>query len=513
MPAPIPMQRVSFEKNFGGASDAGDNTDLAPHQALRALNIRLSPSGAFGPRRGYQVLNTASVVASGPIIGVFQYQRFSGTDDTILVVGSGTVSGTQIVRLNTGTNTFVSLQPSAGVVRAEPTFAVTNDRLIIGLNTSTQEAITWDGSATAFTGLNSASAPIGAAWADFKNHAVVMGVFARPGGWEFSHLGNPTAYRNSDRVDVDRPTVGGTSIFGTFLVFSNDRIVRIEGSHRDDFEQAPLRGNTGARTPRAIVGVENRGVIVWHGHDGHFYESNGIEITRVSNRIENWIQGDSAYFNLDTTQAGLESVYGVNYITDRRAGFLVRESGDSQNFFVLWYWYDLRTMDEKAGKPVGAWTLDEYDRAFASLGKAVENGTEVIYAGDTDGHLCRLEQGNSDGFATSTAVGSAITARYRKGPFYGETYELAKRWRETQMVSTCSATMTFTINLRNDYSDTVAESATIDEIASGVPLRLRAKIGQRSNALDLEFVSTSTNPAWEVQRFSVLYQTLPGRRS
>jgi hypothetical protein len=85
------------------------------HEALDIHNVRLIPTGGIRKRKGYYVVNTASLVGSGTITGVFNYLRFTGNSDLIVCVNSGSVAN-KIYKKDAGTNTFTSITPSGTLV-------------------------------------------------------------------------------------------------------------------------------------------------------------------------------------------------------------------------------------------------------------------------------------------------------------------------------------------------------------------------------------------------------------
>ena len=73
----LQMYRVEFGQNIGGINDSTQITSVKQNEALDIHNVRLIPTGGIQKRKGYYVVNTASLVGSGTITGIFNYLRFT----------------------------------------------------------------------------------------------------------------------------------------------------------------------------------------------------------------------------------------------------------------------------------------------------------------------------------------------------------------------------------------------------------------------------------------------------
>lgn len=432
MAAPLAWNRTEYPHFAGGIHDVAVTGTTVSRIALGEVenleNFEIADDGALVLRFGAAIVNTTALVGSAAVTGIFQYRRFSGQDDTIVTIAE-TATNSRIYRRNTGTVTFTSLQPSAGIARAYPTFALSNDLLVIGFNTSTQELLTWNGSAAACVGLNSASAPQAGGVADYNNHLVAVDVRARPGSWEFSVLGDPTSWRASDRVDVDRPTIMGLPFLGNFVIFADDRIIRISGDDRDNFRMDSLSEKIiGPASARAIVNVQNQEVVIWQGRNGRYYEYDGASVHDISRRVAAWFAaGNNHQLNTATLATRVDS---VNFISGQRVGFLFPDSTTTRPK-IAWYSYAIRTPDPVTGRHTGAWFMQVLNMAgvtLTALGSAIENGTEIVYAGTNNGQLIQLATGATDVEPSGTAT--TFTGTVVTGPFGNETPEIEKRWRQ-----------------------------------------------------------------------------------
>lgn len=524
------MQRVGFESNIGGINDAVQPTKIEPYEAQEIRNVRLDPTGAISRRPGYFIVNTSTIAASAPIVGIHQYRRFSGNNDLILCLNAGTATDPIIVkRDDDGTTTFTQISTSTAWGGGEVTFAESNDTLIIS-QTNGGNIQQWDGSATVTTDL-SASAPVAGAVSDFKNHVVAVDVIAAPGRYDFSVLFDPTSWRASDRIIVDRPTKAATTLYGDHIIGTTERLYRLSGNDRDNFSQVPIRDSVGVESAKSFVNVENRNLIVWPWR-GQFYEFDGINTNVISNKLGRILKGTSSYFNIDLSK--FDEIQGVNIPSQSRVAFLVIAIGDTQAEYILNYWYDLRTTDpEEPGFQVGAWTLDKYDRAFASIGVAVENGVEILYAGTHDGQLCHLDVGQGDSESSNNAGdGDAILSRYQTGPINAGVTETTKRWRDFLAVLKESGSYSLTVNFSDSFGGTFtgSESTQITLTAAGVgalwgtaiwgtdvwassrSIQKRVRTGLRSETIVTQFFDSSTNSPWQVESWYWHFQNLPGIR-
>ena len=530
MPTALPKQRVAFENNVGGINDAVQPTKIQPYEAQEIRNVRLSPNGAISERNGYFIVNTASIAASAPIVGIHHYRRFSGNDDLVLCLNTGTATDPIIVKRDSAAaTTFTQISTSTVWSGGTPTFAASNDTLIIS-QTNGDNVQQWDGSATVTSDL-SASAPVAHAVSDFRRHVIFMDIPARPGNWEFSVLGDPTSARDSDRVPVDRPTKGAHTLYGDHIIGTTERLVLLSGNDRDNFRQDPIRDSVGIENQRSFVNVENANLLVWPWR-GRFYEFDGIRTRVISNRLGRILLNTSDYFNLSLS--GFSSIQGVNIPSQSRVAFLVMASGDSQAKYILNYWYDLRTPDpEEPDFAVGAWTLDVYDRAFASIGVAVESGDEVLYAGTYDGQLCRLDVGNGDSESSSGAGdGVAIESRYQTGPITGGVPELTKRWRDFLAIVKQTGTYSIVVDFGESFgggftgTETTQISLAVtgssalwgtavwgtDVWASSLSVQKRVRTGLRAESIVVRFSANGTNIPWQIESFYFHFQQLPGLR-
>lgn len=529
MPATIPIKRQGFFNNVGGIHDAAAVTEVKTYEAVAIRNVDLTPTGRIQKTPGYYVVNTTSIIASSPITGIHHYRRWSGNDSVVVTLNSSSAASAAIYVRDAGTTTFTSITPSSGFTGGNVTFAQNNDLLIFAADNSSQELLSWNGSASVCVSLASASAPIGGSVADYKNHLMVMDVPVRLGNVEFSHLGDPNSWRNQDRIAVDRPTIGGTTLKEWFCMFTTERIIRFSGDDRDNFRQETMNDSVGADSPIGIVNAENVGRIIWPWR-GKFYEFDGSNTRVISNKLGRMLDGTSEHWNINLS--AFDSIQGVNLSQERRAVFLVRESGASTSFFLLSYWYELRTPDPKEHDfNVGAWTLEEYDRAFSSIGVVLENGEEVLYAGTNDGQLCRLYIGNRQGDSSANADdGSAYSSRYQSGPFYDKRAEETKRWREFLVMIAQAGNFNIQVDFAEDFAGSFSGTTQINLATAGfsslwgsavwntgvwgsaVTLQRRVQTGFRSEALSIRISDNSTNPPWRVDGWALMYQSLPGLR-
>ena len=522
----LQMQRVEFGKNVGGINDSTQITSVKEHEALDIHNVRLIPTGGIRKRKGYYVVNTASLVGSGTITGIFNYLRFTGNSDLIVCVNSGSVAN-KIYKKDAGTNTFTSITPSGTWSGGDVTFAVSNDILMIASDGGSN-VLKWDGSATACTDLNTATAPLAEVVSDWNRHAVALKIPARGSNFEISHQGDSTQWRNSDRFPTDRQTVGATTLYDDLFIFTTDRMYRVSGHDRDDIRMDAVRLSVGATNQRSIVNVANRNLIVWPWRE-NFYEFDGVNTRIISNRIERPLANTSDFFNINL--AKFDNIQGVNIASQSRVSFLVAEKNKTQNSIILNYHYDLRTPDPKTNQPTGAWTVDKYDRNFAYLGVAIEDDQEVLYAGDYDGHICRLETGDADGDSSADANdGNAIASRYQTGPFHANMPDVTKRWREIIPVVGQTSSGTVTISTAENWAGSFITADTValstggfasywgvskwgeDLWGAAISVIKRLSLSNRSEALSIKFSDSSKDPAWRIDTWVLRFQVLPGLR-
>jgi hypothetical protein len=522
----LQMYRVEFGQNIGGINDSTQITSVKQNEALDIHNVRLIPTGGIQKRKGYYVVNTASLVGSGTITGIFNYLRFTGNSDLIVCVNSGT-SASKIYKKDAGTNTFTSITPSGTFAGGDVTFAVSNDILMIASDGGSN-ILKWDGSATACTDLNTATAPLGQVVTDWNRHAVALKIPARGSNFEISHQGDSTQWRNSDRFPTDRQTVGATSLLGKLYVFTTDRMYAVSGNDRDNISMLPVRRSVGGTNQRSIVNVANRNLIVWPWR-GNFYEFDGTTTNIISNRLERPLENTSDFFNVN--QSLFDNIQGVNIASESRVSFLIAARNKTQNSFVLNYHYDLRTPDPKTGKSIGAWTVDKYDRNFAYLAVSVEDEKEILYAGDYDGHVCRLDVGDADGDSSEDANdGNAIPSRYQTGPFHNNMPDMTKRWREIIPVVGQTSSGTVTISTAENWAGSFITADTValttggfasywgvskwgeDLWGAAISVIKRLSLSNRSEALSIKFSDSSKDPAWRIDTWVLRFQVLPGLR-
>ena len=501
----IPCDRGGFNHN--------QNTDLIPAGMMVAPSRNLNlHEGGRGKRGGTAKVNGTAVTGSPRIMGGFDFQ-LANTSYQVFLGKDGKFYKDTTTTLKTGMSTA-----------NYPSFAVFENELYICDGDTTPQI--WDGSAASTSDISAPNAD----WSggDQPFQVIIHGRGASRRAW---FLYSSTAYYSSlgagqtvtggtsGTLPIDtgdaRGLVGGVTFGNRLILFSrrNAYVVDDEDTSTANWGYAAAQWSGGAAHWRVIVKTPNDLVIM--AEDGDIYsvitaqeygDYKQASLTRPA-FIDNYIRE-----NIDLTR--IEQFHGVYDPTLRAIKFFVVRTGQTEVDTCLVYFIDRPAQE--------AWTIHDGTagtsgyNASCSFPVRTAAGTYLIYTGDHDGFIWKLEQttrsddgnGYYGGFKTSKLSfdNPRVEKHFRRGYVIAKTQGTYNLQGNVWVDGVAKTGFTVSLSGTGGVLDTDLLDAFV---LGGVEfLDRRFTLGHYGRRLQLEFFNTGAGQDFFVSQILLDYKPM-----
>ena len=374
-------QKFEFFNNAGGLNDKLSPIIIKDEEASDLQNVEFTVGGAIKKRNGYSSDNAAFV---GQITGIYHYVQNDGTD---FLIETGDTSIFNAPAINGFPKDITGALTITSNSSALFDFTTANNNLIA--TNKTDQVITWNGTGNA-TDLT--AAPQGR-YIEFHQNIVFIANCStdttgaadeEPSRLYFSNVLDETTWTSTDFIDIAKDD--GTEITGlvvlldTLYIFKDNSIFRLSGTNRDDFTLARMVTAIGCVSGHSIQVINNK--IIFNSQDGIYIYDGGINVTKISTRIEDTLDG------IDTSR--FEQFTSANFQRKNQYWLGTTSSAASTNDLILVYDYFN-----------DAWTKYVGIEANAMAIVRDSTGKEQLYTGEFDRGAIFLQNvgDNDDGIA------------------------------------------------------------------------------------------------------------------
>ena len=435
--------KFSFFQNNGGLNDKLSPIIINNNEASAIRNVNFTLGGAIEKRTGFASDNNAHLGGSS-VNGLFQFRQKSGTDFFIQTVGN------KIFKMDSFDGTWDDITGALTIASSSTVlfdFTTANDNLIA--TNRDNPVITWDGSGNAEA--LSGSPPQGRWVAFHQNIVFLANTSTNPSRIQFSNVLDEETWTSTDFIDVaanDGTEITGLAILlDALYIFKEESIYRLSGTNRDDFVLSRMVTDIGTVAGHSIQVINNK--IIFHARDGIYLYDGGINVIKISSKIEESLDDLVFARNKFSVSADLKPLnqYWLS-VTDG--------SGSKHNLILIYDYFH------------NAWTKYIGIEANAMAMVIDNDGQDQLYTGDASrGFFFKQNSGNSDDGA---AIDAFYTTKWYRFP---EIKESDKAVRLLRIFAKEVGNWNLTIDSRQDFaattsSDTVTLLGSSDVYGTGL---------------------------------------------
>ena len=469
------MAQKRFEvMSFQGVNSKVSNFLKPPEELKAAQNIDLSEIGTVKKAKGYTRVGNASAYAAD-ILGLFDYQQVGGTTRQLRVLNNsgGTQSTLQYNNAGTWTNISGATTLTAGSQMEFAYFAMIDYVFMVNDDdvTASLTGLTYS------TSTNVTSAPKGKDIELFKNQLYIIGLSTDRATVYYSDLpaaDDSISWDNTNNyfnVPSSEPLTACTVNGDQLLIFTDSSLWRcsVGGVGLERVHGAP-----GVHSPKAVFQI---GRFTLYFNRTGFYVYDGVESTRISNKIEDYVQ--------DIDQTKLANVCGAPLGTH-----------------AYWFVDDLSTK----GINQAGFDYDLVGNTWAPLGYGVTpkvaapfvvSGAQKLYMGADDGNVYELFE--DDNFNEGAINGWFRTNDF---PFYRPEYQ--KTIKALYLIAKKQTGTTLTVKASKDFG-TYAAYGTVDLGVDNLIVKKLSVEDITAKHISWEFSNNAADQPFEIYGLVVYY--------
>ena len=414
------VQRFEFFENNGGLNDKISPLIIKDNEASDIQNITFTVGGAIQKRNGYASDN--DVILAGTPTGLFQYIQNDGTEFFMATAGD------KIYKMDSLDGAFDDITGGATIASSSTTlFDFTIASNSVYCTNQTNPVISWAGSGT----VSAVTAAPQGKWIEYHQNIVfIANQSSFPSRLQFSNVLDPGTWTSTDWIDVGKGDGSGINglavLLDTLYIFKENAIYRLSGTNRDDFVLARMVTDVGCTSGHSIQVINNR--IIFQARDGIYVYDGGINVRKISDRIEDTLDGLLATRNQFSVSSNFKRLkqYWLS---------VTSETGTRHNLILVYDYFN------------DAWT--KYTGIDANAMTILNDGDDVeqLYTGSaTTQVVYKQDSGTSDD-------GKAIDAFYTTKWFrFPEIIQSDKVLRLIRVFAEDSGDWNLTVEAKQDFA-------------------------------------------------------------
>lgn len=487
-----------------GAAKVGDDlcgtaTFSVPKSTQLTIGLYLSGiDPLFRPKIRVRIGATTypTITATSGVVFKRTYTGLSATAHTVQVCGSY-ASGNSSIGVD-----YFDYMSTSSVTKVNSTLSATTDQFgfatlndVCYFNSPYDRMLKFNGTSVVNATSVTATPPRGGYLIEHKRRLWTAGDYADPACLYYSDVDEPEDWIGGGSIYLAGKDSGGrctglTAFDNKVFYFSDSRIYAIDPTGPDTNWNAAMSGynsiswSLGCIAPKSLVQTDNALIFLSadgvraYGYIPGMYSQDGSGLIDISENIRPTLDGISDALKAKCAGAFYNGRYWLA---------CALEDGATDNDSVLVY-------SLPQGNKPGAWTLYS-NMPVASF--FVTRGDEYgLYAGGTNGHIYRMEYGESDN-------GSAITMRYVTPQLAPGGFEAIKHFNTLHIAAESDTSQSLTVGVNTDDLEYSDQTASVTPNTAAQPVRM--SISSRGRSIQYELTSDGAAQPLSVSRLTTSY--------